>query len=364
MMTIDTMTGEHLGQFIDEIVEELNAEINPDEQGEIQIGGIREPDDWTVGIIGSKGSLKTLLLVRFILKALMCDVKSFSNLIIKPKGWKGNGAEYLEGKRSNDLQIDDLIKFNEDPGKLMNSFLGIDEIRTWFETMRASANTQIVLANWSGQTRKGAYKFMWTALAHRMPPAHLVESTDVIIYARDYCFSPWGIEHNLPRGCIGKYVAIDKSGYFTGIPGTRKIYYLHHAERFWECYETGQFQDPHAFARKTTYSGNEMDVDLEAMRRDDEMRQLKSSSDVILETAIMQHIMSNLSDLDGRIDNRCVVIKSSMVEDAIARQPARCRKPLTESWNSIIAQADKGQIVRIDGKNRVKIALPEFWEEQ
>ncbi|MDD5094053.1 MAG: hypothetical protein PHV74_06720 [Dehalococcoidia bacterium] len=353
-------------------MDELNkaiAELIADESDreDLPFRKRKQPEDWTIGVIGPKGGGKTLWLARNVVVALAAGLPTYTNLTMKEDGLNRRGITARPGS----LDVEDLLKFDE---KLYAAFIGIDEISTWMTSLRAMSTTQIVMVNWFGQTRKDLKKIMWNAQVSKLPPRAVMANTDLLIYAQDYSFTEWGTDHGLDRGFIIALNIKDQSGYFTGRPGMTWGRLYHQADRLRDVFHTGQHQDPYAFARKTTITGGEQILDLDTMKvmkkeekaafeREKGLREFKDSITALHNTQTMRFIRDNGPEIGASIEDGVLTFAPLAVEVALAKRKGRevDKQAIKTGLKLILKAADEGQVATRE-VDTVKLFMPEYFE--
>lgn len=211
------------------------------------------PPDYVVGQIGHRGAGKSALLAYFLFNCLAAGDTVFTNLELHPEklGIKNQALP---------LDQDNLLKF--DP-RLHKAVLGIDEVGTWFDRMRAMSTTNILQSKFLELLiRKQGLRLFYTNQSSRLPGA-LVEQTDIIFHGYDLFFCDWAREANLAKGTTFLYTVSDETGIFGQIGRTWQVS-LRRANRLWEAFNSYAVSDPYAWARKTVVKGGEQVVDLDS----------------------------------------------------------------------------------------------------
>lgn len=211
------------------------------------------PTEYVVAIVGHRGGGKSVLLARYLLNGLIRGYPVFTNLELYPEKL---GID----KPQQSLELDNLLSF--DPN-LSNAIIGIEELGTWIERMRAISTTNILVSKFFQLfIRKKGLRIFFTNQSPYLPSG-IWEQVDMVINAHDLFYSEWGKEANLPKGTTFYYIARDVSGIFTGHPGTTWGFALRKANKLWPLFNSYQQFDPYQWARKTRITGADMILDLD-----------------------------------------------------------------------------------------------------
>jgi len=211
------------------------------------------PTEYVIAILGHRGGGKSILLARTLFTGLIKGYPVFTNLELYPEKLGIDKAQHP-------LELDNLLSF--DPN-LSEAIIGIEELGTWIERMRAVSTTNIIVNKFFQLfIRKKGLRIIFTNQSPYLPGG-ISEQVDLIIHAHDLFYTEWGREANLAKGTTFYYVAYDKSGIFTGHPGTTWAFGLRKANRLWDKFNSYQMFDPLQWARKTRITGGETILDLD-----------------------------------------------------------------------------------------------------
>ena len=213
------------------------------------------PNEYVVAILGHRRSGKTTLMAHHLLKAVKRGLSVYTNLDIYPE--KLNVP--LE-KVQKPLNLDDLLSFDV---AMSEAVIGIEEIGTWVETMRAQSNTNILLSKFFQLfIGKQKLRIFFTNQSEHLP-WWIWQQIDMTIHAHDMFYTEWGRDNNLAKGTSFYYIAKDTSGIFTGQPGFVWTFGLRKANQLWDKFNSYQQFDPYLWARKTRLVGEEKVVDMD-----------------------------------------------------------------------------------------------------
>jgi len=212
------------------------------------------PDSFMVAILGHRGSGKTTLMARFLLNRLALGYQIYTNLELYPEKAGIHNAP-------KPLQLDDLLSFEL---SLQQAAIGIEELGTWVETMRAASTTNILLNKFFQLCiRKKGLEIFFTNQSPRLPGA-IWEQIDLKITGQDLFYSPWAREEgNVAKGTTFCYEAEDISGIFTGYPGLTRAFMLRQANQLWNKFNSYQMFNPFQWAQKTQIEGQRKILNVE-----------------------------------------------------------------------------------------------------
>lgn len=213
------------------------------------------PSEYVVAILGHRRSGKTTLMAHHLLKAVKKGLSVYTNLEIYPEKL-GVPLERVQ----KPLGLDDLLAFDM---AMSEAVIGIEEIGTWVETMRAQSNTNILLSKFFQLfIGKQKLRIFFTNQSEHLP-WWIWQQVDLSIQAHDMFYTEWGRENNLAKGTSFYYIAQDKSGIFTGQPGFVWTFGLRKANHLWDKFNSYQQFDPYLWARKTELVGEKKVVDMD-----------------------------------------------------------------------------------------------------
>lgn len=213
------------------------------------------PTEYVVAILGHRRSGKTTLMARHLLKAVKKGLPVYTNLTIHPE--KLNVP--LE-RVQRPLGLDDLLTFDT---AMSEAIIGIEEIGTWVDTMRAQSNTNILLSKFFQLfIGKQKLRIFFTNQSEHLP-WWIWQQVDLCIKAHDMFYTEWGRENNLAKGTCFSYLARDQSGIFTGNPGSEWTFGMRKANQLWNKFDSYQQFDPYLWARKTELVGEKKVVDMD-----------------------------------------------------------------------------------------------------
>ena len=163
-------------------------------------------------ITGWRGALKTLIMTYLCVMDMKQGRKVKSTEFIKGPV-KRNGK--LVVVQSEPLTFDSILAMDEN---LRGCVIAIDEINLWFGAMRAMTNQNQIMSKFTQMIRHRQVSLYYTGQRFQSIDFSIRWQTDLHVACRDMFHSPAGKELGLGRGEWLQYVAIDKSGYLTGIP--------------------------------------------------------------------------------------------------------------------------------------------------
>jgi len=163
-------------------------------------------------ITGWRGALKTLLMTYLCVMDMKHGHKVKSTEFIKGPV-KRNGK--LVVVQSELLTFDSILAMDED---LRGCIIAIDEVNLWFSAMRTMTNQNQIMSKFTQMIRHRQVSLYYTSQRFHSIDPSIRWQTDLHIACRDMFHSPAGKELGIGRGEWLQYVAIDKSGYLTGIP--------------------------------------------------------------------------------------------------------------------------------------------------
>lgn len=207
------------------------------------------PDDYVEGIFGVRGSGKSMIMARKLLLGLAAGNSVFTNLTLHPElcGIKGEALPLI---------LEQMVSF--DP-ILNKGVMGIEEIGTWIRRERAMATSTQLLEQFLTQLRKRGLRILFTNQSTRLPQ-DLWDQVDLVTYAKDMYFTPYGQEWGLRKGTKFIYCHIDKSGLFLGRRG-HWFTGLENGQNLWNKYDSYQVQDPLQAFRRVRVTGGDMILD-------------------------------------------------------------------------------------------------------
>lgn len=319
------------------------------------------PTEYVVGILGHRGGGKSILMARFLLNGLLRKYQVFTNLQLYPEKL---GID----KPQQSLELDNLLSF--DPN-LSNAIIGIEEIGTWIERMRAISTTNILVSKFFQLfIRKKGLRIFFTNQSPYLPTG-IGEQVDMVINAHDMFYSEWGKEANLAKGTTFYYIARDVSGIFTGRPGTSWAFALRKANRLWDKFNSYQQFDPYQWARRTKITGGDMVLDLDggeyykAGEQDIRAQQEAIKEYNLIATHLHRSWENTLiklakennsitQDLPDRL-----VFSVAKLDNAILRLKGKRRKEAEQDYKELRKHAGEGNVARFGpGHKSIELAKP------
>lgn len=220
---------------------ELNAtQLYPDEEASGFLDLVSGTgQSLVVGVIGPRGSGKTLLIVLLSLIDMSHGIECMSNTMIE------GPMRCMDGKvhtvKSKVLEYVNLITMGE---SMKGGLMTIDEINMWFDSLRFQNNGSLMFNAMVQQIRKRDMGLYYTTQNFKWVDNRIRTQTDLLVSCRDaYCFG--GRENGLKRGELIHVWVRDISGYLTGRPydpddednkGWRWVLY---GKPVWQYYNTG-----------------------------------------------------------------------------------------------------------------------------
>jgi len=194
-----------------------------------------------VGITGPRGSGKTLLLAYLGVMDMKHGRRVVSNIDIHgPVKRRGKLVEV----KSELLSFDALLSLSE---TLEECVVCIDEINLWFSSMRAMGNANRIAGIFTQLIRKRNISLNYTTQNFRWVDGMIRWQTDLLVACQDIFHTPAGKEEGIGRGEYTRYVAVDRSGYLTGVPYEVSGKYftgILEARPIWRYYNTNHVVDP------------------------------------------------------------------------------------------------------------------------
>ncbi len=168
-------------------------------------------ESMVVGIVGGRGSGKSLMLALFGLMYMNNGINVFSTMPIGGTfGSNGDRKEY----KAQDLDSPSLWNF--DP-KFQNSLAIIDELQEYGADSRTSMTIKNQLLNrLAVQIRKRSISMAYSVQSFSWVDTRFRFQTDCLIMARDMCHTEYGREHHYKRGHWCTYEFRDMNGFITG----------------------------------------------------------------------------------------------------------------------------------------------------
>ena len=321
-----------------------------------------EPEDYVVAIVGHRGSGKTALMARCLLYGLAQGIPVYTNLELHPEKCgldKGHQA----------LTLEHLLTFDQ---TLNKAIIGIDELGTWIERMRAMSTTNILLSKFFQLfIRKRGLRIFFTNQSPRLAAA-IAEQVDLMIEGYDMFYSDWGREAGLAKGTSFLYTATDISGIFTGRPGTSWRWGLRKAYRLWPLFDSYQMFDPYQWARRTRLIGGETIVDLdtgEIYGADEEPMRIAQSEikQYNLFLSKLYRDWARTGFLETARQFQAVLHESpahltlsvDRLRNAITRLTGKKRKQFEQDYNELRSIASLGKVAKFSmGLDVIEIAKP------
>jgi len=193
------------------------------------------------GITGPRGSGKSLLLAYLQVMNMKHGRRVVSNIDI-------GGPVKRYGKivevKSETLSFDALLSLSD---ALEECVVAIDEINLWFPSMRAMANANRIAGILAQLIRKRNISLCYTTQNFKWLDNMIRWQTDLLISCQDVFHTPAGKEEGIGRGEYIRFVAIDRSGYLTGVPYDISGKYntgILEAKPVWSYYKTKHVVDP------------------------------------------------------------------------------------------------------------------------
>jgi len=301
------------------------------------------PEDYVVAILGHRRSGKTALMAHYLLNGLIAGFPVYTNLELYPEK-----LNVKLDKIHKPLKLDGLLSF--DPS-LDQAIIGIEELGTWVESLRAQSASNILLSKFFQLFigKKGLRIFFTNQSGHL--PYWTWEQIDMHIEAHDLFFTEWGREASLAKGTSFYYVATDKSGIFTGWQGTTWTFGLRQANKLWDKFNSYQQFDPLQWAVKTKIVGKERTWDMDegrmydAGQREQEMYE-RENTKYEAQQAIFRSFVSPLISLaqahdavkqikraDGRV--QCEFAVQKMDKRVIPRLEGEAKEGAQAQWNKL-----------------------------
>ncbi|MBA7636887.1 hypothetical protein ES703_44515 [subsurface metagenome] len=210
-------------------------------------------------ITGPRGSGKTLLMTFMGIIDMKRGHQCVSNYSIRGKV-RRHGK--LVTVKSLPLDFATLLELNE---KLRRCVCCIDEINLWFASTRWMTHGNRIFGIFMQLLRKRQMSLYFTTQNFKWADPNIRWQTDLQIACQDLFHTPQGKEQNVGRGEFIKYVAIDRSGYLTGVPyemsGAYSIGILD-AKPIWDYYDTEHMLDPWEALSKVEIKRPTLTVDL------------------------------------------------------------------------------------------------------
>lgn len=211
------------------------------------------------GITGPRGSGKTLFLVFFGVINMKRGRRVVSNIDIHGTV-KRHGK--LEEVQSEPLHFDTLLSLSE---TLEECVVYIDEINLWFPSMRAMANANRIAGILAQLIRKRNISLGYTTQNFKWLDSMIRWQTDLLIACQDVFHTPAGKEEGIGRGEYIRYIAVDRSGYLTGVPYEVSGKYepgILEAKPVWPYYDTKHIIDPWEAMSKVEFKRPTKTIDL------------------------------------------------------------------------------------------------------
>ena len=347
----------------DEMADEADLlEVAEEDAGEVD-EELRQwfPTEYVVAIVGHRGGGKSILLARYLLNGLIRGYPVFTNLELYPEKL---GID----KPQHSLELDNLLSF--DPN-LSDAIIGIEEIGTWIERMRAISTTNILVSKFFQLfIRKKGLRIFFTNQSPNLPSG-IWEQVDMVINAHDLFYSEWGKEANMAKGTTFYYIARDVSGIFTGHPGTSWAFALRKANRLWDKFNSYQQFDPYQWARKTKITGGDMILDLDegeyyrAGEQDIRTQQEAIKKYNVLLTQLHRSWDNSLIKL-ARENNAItqdlpdrLVFSVAKLDNALIRLKGKKRKEAEQEYRELRKHAGDGRVARFGPEHKIiELAKP------
>lgn len=328
------------------------------------------PEDYVVGIFGPRGSGKSLKLAYLLKNILLAHYYSadhrkitvFTNLEMYPD---------IIGTDNHPLplNLNQMISFDT---ALQKAVMGIEEIDTWIERKRPMSTSQIVVVDFLKQLRKKWLRIAFTQQSPKIPEG-LERQLDLVIYAADSFFTPWGREANIPKGTCFNYVYVDRSGAFTGEPGNTWQLGLIKAQGLWKIYNSYQTFDVLQWAKKVTIKGGETIIDTETGQTysayEERVRQqqkaLKELNDLVSrywrswdhDRGFLSFVRTNDALIDDLPDK--IVISVPRLRLALGNLKGDTKRQYQKDYEALRALAgSKGVAQFVDHQNVIELAKP------
>ena len=192
-------------------------------------------------ITGPRGSGKTLLMAFLCLVDMKRGKEVLSN--VKIGGPLKRHGELIDVK-SKPLNFASLLELNE---SLEHCVVGIDEINLWFAATRYMSHGNRIAGIFFQLLRKRQMSLYYTTQNFKWPDPNIRWQTDLHIACQDLFHTPGCKEENIGRGEFIRYVAVDRSGYLTGIPYEQSGNYtmgILDAKPIWPYYNTYEIINP------------------------------------------------------------------------------------------------------------------------
>jgi hypothetical protein len=293
------------------------------------------PEDYVVAILGHRRSGKTALMAHYLLNGLIAGSSVYTNLELYPEK-----LNVKLDKIHKPLSLDGLLSF--DPS-LDQAIIGIEEIGTWVESLRAQSASNILLSKFFQLFigKKGLRIFFTNQSGHL--PYWAWEQVDMHIEAHDLFFTEWGREANLAKGTSFYYVATDKSGIFTGWEGTTWTFGLRKANNLWDKFNSYQQFDPLQWAIRTKIVGRERTWDMDEGRMYDagerEQEMYERNQDKYKEQQAIYQSYGNK------------LIALALPQNAVKEVEVGQRR----AWQFSIQKMEKTVIARLKGKEKEEV---------
>jgi hypothetical protein len=325
------------------------------------------PSEYVVAILGHRRSGKTSLMAHYLLNAVRKGLPVYTNLQIYPEKL-GVPLDQIQ----KPLTLDDILTFDT---AMSEAVIGIEEIGTWVDTMRAQSNTNILLSKFFQLfIGKQHLRIFFTNQSEHLP-WWIWQQVDLSIQAHDMFYTEWGRENSLAKGTSFYYIAHDQSGIFTGQPGYVWTFGLRKANQLWDKFNSYQQFSPYEWARKTKLIGEEKVVDMDTGKMytpgefdmEAQQKQLEhydtyaKSQYRIWGNDFVKLARANKALL--REENGLIVISLDGIQKAMARlKPGtKARKNVDRMFTQLqeLEHSSQGYLARIDrGQNAIIMSKP------
>lgn len=353
--------------YLEEIIEELCS--NPDsmdiDEDEFSNDNTWFPEEYVILVNGFRGSGKTVMVCYWGGWHLEHreDVEVYTNLNYNLPRLIADGFTNMPKV----LDFDKMISFQlEQPLGALNQ---LDEIDTYLDKLRTTANQQVLTTKFLEQLRKRSLKFIFSCQFGNYLPYGTLDQVDLTIDSQDLFFTDAGRESGLQKGEKFLYSCRDKSGYVTG--GKRDPWYFAlEGKKVWPYFETSKIHDPTQFAKKFKLNAGEIDVSTgEAVDKtaehsralETEVEGYRYTSGMIHGSAFMSYLLENAQSFDLKEDGNKYIVSKAQANRVLALVDPHIQKELLESFQSIRGLARIGSEVIKQDKENIIITKPEVF---
>ncbi|GAH46232.1 unnamed protein product [marine sediment metagenome] len=225
----------------------------------LQADPIPRLESLVTAITGPRGSGKTLLMTFLGIIDMKRGHQCLANYPIKGEVKRRGKPATVE---SLPLDFETLLELNEN---LQRCVCCIDEINLWFASTRWMTHGNRIFAIFMQLLRKRQMSLYYTTQNFKWADPTIRWQTDLQIACQDLFHTPQGKEEGVRRGEFIRFIAIDRSGYITGVPYEVSGSYstgILDAKPIWKYYNTYEALDPWEALSKVELKRPTLTVDL------------------------------------------------------------------------------------------------------